>query len=127
MDEQMRDVKLSTDEICGLLDLLKIDHGDPDDFEPECPGCTAFQKLTAALSQPAAAWQPIESAPKDGTVFFAVGNDFGKPGNGRHYTPAMWDGRRFTNPPKSDEQETDFEYLTQWIAVSLPAAPKATP
>ena len=53
MDEQMRDVKLSLDEIKECMDSLG-DHGTTGDFEPECPGCTAYAKLSAALSQPAA-------------------------------------------------------------------------
>lgn len=54
MDEQMRDLKLSPDEIKELMDALAPDH-DGSDFESECPGCTAYAKLAAALSQPAAA------------------------------------------------------------------------
>ncbi|WP_341918646.1 hypothetical protein [Polaromonas sp. YR568] len=80
MDEQMRNVNLSLDEIKELMDALSPGC-DGSDFESECPGCTAYVKLAAALSQPAAQgdsshpaggecggvtqWQPIETAPKD--------------------------------------------------------------
>lgn len=53
MDEQMRNVNLAVDEIKDLMDWLSPEH-DGRDFESECPSCTAYAKLSAALSQPAA-------------------------------------------------------------------------
>jgi len=62
MDEQMRDVKLSLDEIKDLMGWLAPEH-DGRDFESECPSCTAYRKLSAALSQPAAQTEQAPNFP----------------------------------------------------------------
>lgn len=66
-------------------------------------------------------WQPIETAPKDGTPFLATGFDFGYVGNTRHFVVAKWslDRERFEPDDMGDYQLT---HLTHWI--SLPAPPK---
>ena len=62
-------------------------------------------------------WQPIETAPRDGTPFFASGWDCGKVGGTRHYAIAKFlhipdlDVEEFV---EDDERETPLEYLTHW-------------
>ena len=45
------DLDLTSDEQQALIDLLVLDGHSSDDFEPECPSCTAWEKLTAAIKQ----------------------------------------------------------------------------
>ena len=65
------EAQLTPDEMQYIVNNLE-NCGNGEDFEAECPGCTACAKLRtglAALPSPAVAgadWQPIETAPKDG-------------------------------------------------------------
>lgn len=66
-------------------------------------------------------WQPIETAPKDGSSFLAIGDDFGNPALGQHYAFAYF----------SDEHDEFAEvghdyaklaYLTHWQPLPAPPA-----
>lgn len=58
-------------------------------------------------------WQPIESAPKDGTRFVATGHDFGNPENARHLVIAYYDLGEWCDDA---DENTTLTYLTHWIA-----------
>lgn len=66
-------------------------------------------------------WQPIETAPRDGTVFVAVhnrGNWLYAPDPRRIYCRCVyWNGRHFNEfgPDRFDESE-----LTHWMPLPLP-------
>lgn len=54
-------------------------------------GSTKLRALYAAEPQTSGVWQPIETAPKDGTVFLFFAADCGLPGPGE----CMWSGSRW--------------------------------
>lgn len=64
-------------------------------------------------------WQPIETAPRDGTWFLATGFDYGRNDKPRHYAVVFWEGYSFISDPLSTES---FDYLTHWMP--LPEAPE---
>lgn len=67
-------------------------------------------------------WQPIETAPKDGTVIVVRGNNHGWPENGHHICIATWQYDCWIEG--SDWNDTsELTYLTHWMP--LPAAPGA--
>ena len=68
-------------------------------------------------------WQPIETAPKDGSEFLAIGNNFGDPGMGRHYAVVKYDRWGFFSGDEENQTFVENEFLTHWIL--LPNAPKA--
>lgn len=82
-------------------------------------------------------WQPIETAPKDGTQILVAGNDLGDPRNGQHICVAEWcqDARTFEQLAR--EEGSDFSgwydasddgpllFLTHWMP--LPPPPQETP
>lgn len=44
-------IEFTADEKQALIELAELSGHSSDDFEPECPACTAWAKLTAALKQ----------------------------------------------------------------------------
>lgn len=69
-------------------------------------------------------WQPIESAPKDGTAMLAVGDSYGKPARGRHFAVVAWSQSGCAMFEVGDACEADpFQYLTHWMP--LPSPPEA--
>ena len=86
------------------------------------------------------AWQPIESAPKDGTPVLLTGLDYGK-GPGRHFLIGKWHRRMwreiFRDDPlpwsrplknwKVDGEEIlspGFVYITHWMPIPAPPSPR---
>ena len=71
-------------------------------------------------------WQPIETAPKDGTAILASGVNLGT-GPGRHYAVCSWEHCAEPRPEDwSGWYETDgdggpYPWLTHWMP--LPAPP----
>ena len=84
-----------------------------------------IEELEAKLAQ-AQTWQPIETAPKDGTTFLAYWPD--DLGNGFAYVVTTWFGPRATGPSDLVFQ-TEFEYAdksnnpTHWLPHAAPPAP----
>lgn len=78
----------------------------------------------AALSGSNAGWQPMDSAPKDGTVILAVSNDAQRP----RVIATWWhDGWWRSYKPTLDKFETEnpFRWFpTHWMP--LPTAPQPT-
>jgi hypothetical protein len=66
-------------------------------------------------------WQPIETAPKDGTTIIATGLNYGT-GPGRHLALVYWDQERHT-PGWYDRAESgeDYIYLAHWCEVDIPS------
>lgn len=62
-------------------------------------------------------WQPIETAPKDGTVVLVWGTHNRCPGNPRHPYPARW-----SNGWWLAEGNAGIDYGTHWMP--LPEPPK---
>lgn len=68
-------------------------------------------------------WQPIESAPKDGSTFIGVGLDFGG-GPTQHVVVAVFDAdcEAFFDAADGAYQ---LSHLTHWLAIPpLPAPPQ---
>lgn len=72
----------------------------------------------------AGGWQPIETAPKDGTFILVTGFNYGAPEKGRHYAVAAWCERRgsWHEEAEWDENYSCLAYLAHWIP--LPPAPE---
>jgi hypothetical protein len=64
-------------------------------------------------------WQPIESAPRDGTRVYAKGRDFGKPDGDEHFVWVVWELGEWL---EADDENSTCWHLTHWMP--LPAAPK---
>ena len=75
--------------------------------------------LSAAL---AAMWQPIETAPKDGTRVIVTGWNFGVVGSDRHIATAVWlEDRQEWSEVEEEGDLSTLAYLTHWMP--LPPAP----
>ena len=75
--------------------------------------------ITAAL---AAMWQPIETAPKDGTRVIVTGWNFGVVGSDRHIATAVWlEDRQEWSEVEEEGDLSTLAYLTHWMP--LPPAP----
>ncbi len=61
------------------------------------------------------AWQPIETAPKDGTWLKVRGWDFNNPGGRRHYAIAYYDYGVWNEVGSVGGQ---LQYLTDWRPLS---------
>ena len=91
---------------------------------PGTSGLRTPQPGEAPVSDaPATAWQPIETAPRDETLFLATGLDGGS-GPGRHVAIVFCDGAGFF------DDFDEYTYLTHWMPLPAPpvdssAAPSA--
>ena len=67
-------------------------------------------------------WQPIESAPKDGTLIRARGRDWGDRQEPFHYVRTRYvAGKGFVGVKR--KADTTYPYLTDWQP--LPAPPES--
>lgn len=87
------------------------------------------QQLEAALTAALAAmWQPIETAPKDGTRIIAVGWDWGIVWNERHVTTVIWrQDREEWCETDDSEDDSACAYLTHWMPLPAPPVPEPNP
>ena len=67
-------------------------------------------------------WQPIETAPRDGTAILASGLNHGK-GPSRHYSVVEWMDFGCESGWYAYKDSDPHIYLTHWMP--LPAAPEA--
>jgi hypothetical protein len=77
-------------------------------------------------------WQPIETAPKDGTSILTVGLNFGVEGRGQHFAVVEWCQDTRTIDQLTQEGGTDFSgwydseddepllFLTHWMPLPPP-------
>lgn len=78
----------------------------------------------ACAAKAGGGWQPIDTAPRDGTDFIGIGNNFGDPDQGTHVMLVHWD-EHFDAFIESGEMFAGADYLTHWFA--LPAPPEPNP
>jgi hypothetical protein len=69
-------------------------------------------------------WQPMSSAPKDGTWIKVRGRDYGIPGNRRHYAIAFYDDGAWQEIGSNAGQ---LQYLTDWKPMNDPVGHVSTP
>ncbi len=103
------------------------------DPQCNCDYAGEVQAIIAALraQQPAApvsgvtvreaGWQPIETAPKDGTAILASGLDHGK-GPSRHYSVVEWMDFGCESGWYPDEDADPLIYLSHWMPLPEPPA-----
>lgn len=71
-------------------------------------------------------WQPIETAPKDGTPILASGINLGTPDKGRHYVIARWEICERPDPDdwsgwyEPDGDGGPYPWLTHWMPLPSP-------
>lgn len=56
-------------------------------------------------------WQPIETAPQDGTEIQARGYNWGDKTRGRHRCIAYWDGKVWRD---AEDEDLTRSYLYEW-------------
>lgn len=74
-------------------------------------------------------WLPIESAPRDGSVFLATGWDCGVEKGTRHFAVAWWKNESgfFIEGPEDDSSvQNRLSYLTHWMPLPEPPTPGTT-
>lgn len=64
-------------------------------------------------------WQPIETAPKDGTAFLATGWDRGSSGGCRHTVVAYWD-KECGFLEEGHPYDSNLTYLDYWMPLPSP-------
>lgn len=105
----------------------------PDDY---CPGCEA-EDAARASQPPAPEWQPIETAPKDGTNILICGGTFDSDDESYGDMPypgvsvAYWDQRRLSphwHGETRDAHDSWFVHKpTHWMPVPLPYSTATKP
>ena len=78
-------------------------------------------------------WQPIETAPKDGTPILAAGANLGDPRKGYHQAVVEWTqdkrtpeqikaecGEDFSGWYYDDDADNRLEFLTHWMPLPPP-------
>jgi hypothetical protein len=78
-------------------------------------------------------WQPIETAPKDGTDILVAGINFGEVGKGYHIVVAQWcederspqqiwreRGVCFSGWYQDDDSDEPLPFLTHWMPLPPP-------
>jgi hypothetical protein len=91
------------------------------EIEREAGRCrAALSEIEAALAEGAlGGWRLIESAPKDGTTFWASGLNMGK-GPGRHQCEARWETRNGVEGFWDPHEPQRLQYLTHWMPIPAP-------
>lgn len=77
--------------------------------------CDGLEEKLAKAEQRVAEWQPISTAPKDGTIFLCCGGLNNNPKNGWFNTVCWWNGYGFV------DDVGDVNFVTHWMP--LPKAP----
>lgn len=102
-----------------------IDNGSGSDWMTRYPdGELLYDGPAPAVAH---GWQPIETAPKDGTMLLLAGDNFGDPQRGQHVTVGSWRNERgwWEGLPDPVEEQmtanTQLQHLTHWMP--LPDAP----
>lgn len=93
--------------------------GDDLAWKPLDDTATDYWTILTALRAPDQGWQPIETAPKDGT--WVLGVVSGIHHNGEHYIPAVvhWDNGLWTENETAGSDDEDW-HLTHWMPLPLP-------
>lgn len=88
--------------------------------------CSTTTPYVAPPAPTKAAWQPIETFPKDGEFYLARGDNYGDAVHGRHMAVVRWSKSRevCTSQYSDDFEPVDdcvYSYLTHWA--ELPTYP----
>jgi hypothetical protein len=59
-------------------------------------------------------WQPIETAPRDGTIIKARGRDFGSVDGAFHRRICWWEEDGFNGPGWYSADDCHLQYLESW-------------
>lgn len=62
-------------------------------------------------------WQPIETAPRDGSPVWVKGYNYGNPNSGEHRTWAWWDGNGWVDAFAIGESSV-LTYLVEWMPLT---------
>ena len=87
---------------------------------PQASGFTVPQADSVTAPAGGANWQDISTAPKDGTRFVAVGNNYGLYSEGQHTCIAQWFRGCWMDVSEWNET-SELKYLTHWMP--LPPLP----
>lgn len=73
-------------------------------------------------------WQPIETAPRDGSDVIGFGNNFGDPtgAQGHHHGIVHWDDH-YSDFMDSGESWSRMSYLTHWMPLPPPPITEEPP
>lgn len=70
------------------------------------------------VTERAVEWMPIETAPKDGTRIWAIGNNGGDREGGVHYVECLFERNNW----RENSHEAPFSFLTHWMPLPNPPA-----
>lgn len=64
-------------------------------------------------------WQPIETAPKDGTLILLTGHDYNDTSKPRHYVSAWWSSA-YNHFTYEDSEVSEIYTATHWRPLPEP-------
>ena len=59
-------------------------------------------------------WQPISTAPTDGSPVWVKGDNWGNAMNGQHRCWAWWDGHAWRAAGNGSDEDSELLFLVSW-------------
>jgi hypothetical protein len=87
------------------------------------PNFAKSSLASGALTEPQTSWQPIETAPKDGTLVLICG--FGS--EGYYVADAKWDGEWLLFHPDNDDHTEPSYNVSYWMPLPAPPSEVSRP